>query len=174
MRLSLIYTMAIVLSPGIYFGQKDSVEVVTADTIMFVNAPSSLTDSVISYAETFSGCKYGYGSCGPKSFDCSGFVMHVYGRFGVKLPHTSGGIAELCENVKWKKLQPGDLLFFSGRKVSKKNIGHLAIVKSVDSDKVIMIHATVHAGVLVEAFDQSAYFKKRFIRAGRLTTLEKI
>lgn len=174
MRLSLIYAVAILLSPGTFFGQKDTVEVATSDSIMFLHARSSLMDSVISFAETFSGCKYGYGSCGPKSFDCSGFVMHVYGKFGVKLPHTSGGIAELCENVKWKKLQPGDLLFFSGRKVSKKKIGHLAIVKSVDSDKVIMMHATVHAGVLVEVFDQSAYFKMRFIRAGRLTMLEKI
>lgn len=125
-------------------------------------------DSMISYAEKFVGCRYGYGSCGPKTFDCSGFVQHVYGKFGVALPHTSGGIADMCQEIKLKKVKPGDLLFFAGRKVSKKNIGHVSIVHSVDGDRISMIHATVQSGVITEVLSESAYFTKRFIRAGRL------
>lgn len=125
-------------------------------------------DSLMLFAENFIGCRYGYGSCGPKTFDCSGFVQHVYGKYGVSLPHTSGGIADMCKEVKLKRVRPGDLLFFSGRKVSKKNIGHVAIVHSVDRDEITMIHATVQAGVIKEVLSASQYFSKRFIRAGRL------
>ncbi len=169
----LIFILSLLFIHGKFFGQTDSLTVAYPDSAYVTIANTSMVDSVLTYAQTFTGCKYGFGSCGPKSFDCSGFVMHVYGKYGVKLPHTSGGIAEMCENVKWKKLQPGDLLFFSGRKVSKKSIGHVAIVKAVDNTSVTMIHATVQAGVLVEVYENSDYFRKRFIRAGRISVLTK-
>lgn len=134
---------------------------------------SSKVDSVLTYAEKFLGVRYGYGSTGTKSFDCSGFVLHVYGKHGVQLPHGSGSQVTLCEEVKLKKVKPGDLLFFSGRKVSKTNIGHVAIVKEVKGNSIFMIHATVQSGVIVEELDKSEYFSKRFIKAGRITQLEK-
>ena len=98
--------------------------------------------------------------------------MHVFGKYGVQLPHGSGSIAAVCDEVKLKKVRTGDLLFFSGRKVSKKNIGHVAIVKSVSDGKIEMIHATVQSGVISEMLDDSEYFAKRFIRAGRITSLK--
>ncbi len=88
------------------------------------------------------------------------------------MPHGSGSIAEVCDEVKLKKVKPGDLLFFSGRKVSKKSIGHVSIVKSVTDGKIEMIHATVQSGVITEMLDQSEYFSKRFIRAGRIASLK--
>ncbi len=127
---------------------------------------------ILRYAETFHGTSYCFGSCGPKNFDCSGFVMHVFGKYGIQLPHGSGSIALVCDEVKLKKVRPGDLLFFSGRKVSKKNIGHVSIVKSVSDGKIEMIHATVQSGVISEMLDDSEYFVKRFIRAGRITSLK--
>jgi cell wall-associated NlpC family hydrolase len=108
------------------------------------------------------------GSSEGKSFDCSGFVMHVFSCFGVQLPHGSGAQATVCEEIKRSRVQPGDLLFFSGRKVSKSHIGHVAIVKSVEGGRIIMIHATVHAGVIEEVLEESEYFTRRFIKAGRL------
>ncbi len=140
----------------------------TDDVVDSLSVTAFELDSMISYAENFIGCRYGYGSCGPKTFDCSGFVQHVYGKYGVQLPHTSGGIAEMCDEVKLKKVKPGDLLFFAGRKVSKKHIGHVSIVHSVEDDKITMIHATVQGGVMKEVLSDSEYFTKRFIRAGRL------
>jgi hypothetical protein len=60
------------------------------------------------------------------------------------------------------------LLFFSGRKVSKKNIGHVSMVKAVEGDRILMIHATLQSGVMQEYYPDSEYFRKRFISAGRL------
>ena len=131
-----------------------------------------LIDSVLNYAVTFIGCRYGYGSCGPQTFDCSGFVMHVFGKYGVELPHGSGTQKATCKEIKLKRVRPGDLLFFSGRKISQKNIGHVAIVQEAEGDKITMIHATVQAGVISEVLQNSEYFNKRFIGAGRLKELE--
>lgn len=154
--------------------QRDSSDVPDSpvdDTLVVELKSTDLIDSVLSYAGTFSGCRYGYGSCGPKTFDCSGFVMHVYGKFGMKLPHSSGALYASCEQIKLRRVKAGDLLFFSGRKVSKKNIGHVAIVKEVEGDRISMIHATVQAGVIEEVMQDSEYFSKRFISAGRLKDL---
>lgn len=124
-------------------------------------------DSLMHFAEHFIGRPYGFGSTGPSTFDCSGYVQYVYGHFGVKLPHGSGTQAAACHEVALKDLQPGDLLFFNGRKRNGQ-IGHVAIVHHLEGSDIFMIHATVQAGVLLESMPASAYFKPRFIRAGRL------
>lgn len=126
------------------------------------------TDSLMQKATHHLGSRYRMGSSEGKAFDCSGYVMHVYSAFNVKLPHGSGAQAAVCDEVKKKDLQPGDLLFFSGRKISKHKIGHVAMVKSVEDDRIVMIHATVQSGVMQEVLQESEYFTRRFIKAGRL------
>jgi cell wall-associated NlpC family hydrolase len=125
-------------------------------------------DSLLHFASSYLGTKYGYGTQSGKSFDCSGFVRHCYAKFGVDLPHGSASQIAYCNNIKLKDVQPGDLLFFSGRKISKKNIGHVSMVKAVEGDRILMIHATVQSGVIQEYYPDSEYFRKRFIAAGRL------
>ena len=144
---------------------------VVADTL--AASKMTATDSMLLYAEKFIGVPYGYGSAGVKTFDCSGYVMHVYGKFGVALPHSSGSIGLACDEIKLEEVKPGDLLFFSGRSVSKSKIGHVSIVHRVDGEKIYMIHATVQAGVIIEELDKSEYFSKRFIMAGRLRSATK-
>lgn len=171
------------------FGQRDSVVitiesfdeeevdlVMDEDSVLHIQSHGLRTkiDSVLSYAEKFIGTRYSYGSTGTKSFDCSGFVLHVYGKHGVQLPHGSRSQVAHCKEVKLKKVQPGDLLFFSGRKISKSNIGHVAIVKEVKGNSIVMIHATVQSGVIVEELHKSEYFSKRFIKAGRIMQLEEV
>ena len=125
-------------------------------------------DSLLHFASTYLGTKYGYGTQSGKSFDCSGFVRHCYAKFGVDLPHGSASQIAYCNTIKLKDVQPGDLLFFSGRKISSKKIGHVSLVKAVDGDRILMIHATVQSGVIQEYYPNSEYFRKRFIAAGRL------
>jgi cell wall-associated NlpC family hydrolase len=125
-------------------------------------------DSLLDYASSYLGTRYGYGTQSGKSFDCSGFVRHCYGHFGIDLPHGSASQATICTTIKLKDVRPGDLLFFSGRKVSKKNIGHVSMVKDVEGDRILMIHATLQSGVMQEYYPDSEYFRKRFISAGRL------
>ncbi len=148
-------------------------EVIDVDTLEIADEAvnESKIDSILNYADNFLGVRYGYGSTGTRSFDCSGFVLHVFGKHGVQLPHGSGAQASQCREIKLKKVQPGDLLFFSGRKISKSNVGHVAIVKEVNDKEITMIHATVQSGVIVEQLHKSDYFSKRFIKAGRINQL---
>ena len=44
---------------------------------------------VISMARQYLGVPYVWGGSSPKGFDCSGLVMYVYAKVGVKLPHSS-------------------------------------------------------------------------------------
>lgn len=127
-------------------------------------------DSLIDYARTHLGKRYGNRTGSTASFDCSGFVCHVYQSFSVVLPHGSGAQAQVCEKIDLSEVRSGDLLFFSGSKVSKTQIGHVALVTQIDDSGIHMIHSTVQAGVIEEVYERSEYFTRRFIMAGRLKT----
>lgn len=94
--------------------------------------------------------------------------MHVYGAFSVPLPHGSGAQSAVCEKVKAKDARPGDLIFFSGRKVSKKQVGHVALITEVDGERIRMVHATTQQGVMEEWYNDSDFFTRRFIGVGRV------
>lgn len=122
---------------------------------------------VISYGRKFLGKPYRYR--GPSSWpmDCSGYISHIYDKFGISLPRSSREQAEV--STKIKQPQPGDLIFFSGRNASSKRVGHVALVISVDPKHgVKMMHSTNSRGIMVEYVDGSAYFKKRLLNYGRI------
>jgi hypothetical protein len=44
---------------------------------------------VVEIAKRFLGTPYRWAGASPAGFDCSGFVMYVYSRVGIQLPHSS-------------------------------------------------------------------------------------
>jgi cell wall-associated NlpC family hydrolase len=77
------------------------------------NVPSSqVGGSVIDIAMQFMGVPYVWGGASPSGFDCSGFVMYVFARAGVSLPHSSRAQFGYGVAVSRDALQPGDLVFF--------------------------------------------------------------
>jgi cell wall-associated NlpC family hydrolase len=46
---------------------------------------------VADLAQQYVGSRYAWGGSSPTGFDCTGFVMWVYGQFGVELPHNEVG-----------------------------------------------------------------------------------
>jgi cell wall-associated NlpC family hydrolase len=79
------------------------------------NRASSLpvTSSAIKYALGLQGLPYRYGGTSPRTgFDCSGFVQHVYARYGIKLPRQSRDMAAALQRVQAGERCPGDLVFF--------------------------------------------------------------
>jgi cell wall-associated NlpC family hydrolase len=66
------------------------------------------------------GIPYRWGGSSPGAgFDCSGLVQYVFGRMGVSLPHYTVGQYGHGRPVRGR-LEPGDLVFFSG-------LGHVGI-----------------------------------------------
>jgi len=66
------------------------------------------------------GVPYRYGGSSPSGFDCSGLVAYVYGRLGVRLPHSAAAQFGYGRPVSRGNLRPGDLVFFHG-------LGHVGL-----------------------------------------------
>ena len=58
-----------------------------------------------------------------KGADCSGFVMKVFQKYGVKLPRNSRAQANCGTTIKVAEAKPGDLIFYA----KGKTINHVAI-----------------------------------------------
>ena len=69
--------------------------------------------SIITFAASFVGkSPYVWGGATPAGFDCSGFTMYCYARFGVGLPHNAAAQQSCVPAVPAAQAQPGDLVFF--------------------------------------------------------------
>jgi cell wall-associated NlpC family hydrolase len=75
---------------------------------------------VVSIALRYLGVPYRWGGASPSGFDCSGFVMYVYNRVGVSLPHNGAQLWGVGRFVSRDRLAPGDVVFFNG-------LGHVGI-----------------------------------------------
>ena len=76
---------------------------------------SSNGQAVANYACQFVGNPYVYGGTSlTNGADCSGFVMSVYGAFGIGLPHSSSALRGVGYEVSLASAQPGDIVCYSG------------------------------------------------------------
>lgn len=76
------------------------------------------------YAKQFIGNPYVWGGVSlTKGADCSGFVLSVYAKYGISLPHSSRAQANMGTSINMSEARPGDLVFYAkgGR------INHVAI-----------------------------------------------
>ena len=67
---------------------------------------------VVRDALRFLGVPYVWGGASPSGFDCSGLVLYVFARYGVKFPHFAAWQAQMGTAVSVSQLQPADLVFF--------------------------------------------------------------
>jgi cell wall-associated NlpC family hydrolase len=132
------------------------------DSLSISEKPAFAADSLLAIAETFKGTPYRLGGHTKSGFDCSGFVHYLYEKFDVPLAYSCTGIAGLCRKIPKSELQKGDLIFFKGRNIRSKALGHVSIVYSVDSSGIQLIHAT-QRGVVIDRLSQSAYYKARLL-----------
>jgi cell wall-associated NlpC family hydrolase len=91
---------------------------VLAVTAAPANAMTAYEYRVINEASRHRGQPYVYGAAGPTRFDCSGFTLYVFSRFGKRLPHSSASQYGVVRHIAKSSKRPGDLIFFrssSGR-----------------------------------------------------------
>jgi hypothetical protein len=87
-------------------------------------------NAVVSVAMQYIGVPYKWGGATPKSgFDCSGLVTYVFAQLGVSLPHYAAA-QYYSPGAVWvppERLQPGDLVFFTGSDGTREAPGHVGI-----------------------------------------------
>lgn len=101
--------------------------------------PPAKYGGVVAIAMEYLGVPYQWGGASPETgFDCSGFIMYVYAKVGVGLPHYAAAQYGYGVPVSKDELEPGDLVFFDG-------LGHNGIYIGAGQ----FIHAP-HAGDVVK------------------------
>lgn len=138
-------------------------------TPLFEHSP---VQDMIDFAVKHLGKPYRRAGKGPTGFDCSGFTSYVFGKFGYSLSPSSSAQYTQGKPIDIDMVQPGDLLFFSGRRISQSNVGHVAMVVDVDEDSgsVLFIHAANGGGIRYDRYPDTPYYRSRFIGARRMLT----
>lgn len=97
---------------------------VTMSELLYGQGISDVRVDVCQYAKEFIGNPYVWGGTSlTKGADCSGFVMSVFKKYGVRLPHSSRAQANCGTTIKVSEAKPGDLIFYG----KGKYINHVAI-----------------------------------------------
>ena len=125
-----------------------------------VAAEQNRGETLANIALGLRGSRYRYGGATRDGFDCSGLVFYAHRQIGLTVPRTSRDQAEKAEEVKSRKLQPGDLVFF---RIDSRRVNHVGIYIGERQ----FVHAP-GAGkpVTVNSLDDE-FYEKNFESAGR-------
>ena len=98
---------------------------ITMTELLYGQGVSDVRVDVVEYAKQFLGNPYVWGGTSlTKGTDCSGFVLSVFKKYGVKLSHSSRAQANEGTKISASELLPGDLVFYAN---SSGSINHVAI-----------------------------------------------
>lgn len=119
-------------------------------------------EKIVRVAESMLGTPYKYGGISPKrGFDCSGLVYFSHRQNGITLPRTSHAQYRASKPVPRRALRRGDLLFF---RVSSRKVSHVGIYLGNNR----FVHAPSSGKKVSIGRLNSPYWKKRFVRGGRI------
>ena len=96
---------------------------ITMTELLYGQGVSDVRVDLCQYAKEFLGNPYVWGGTSlTRGADCSGFVLSVFKKYGVGLPH-SVAQSGLGTTIKVSEAQPGDLIFYG----NGRSINHVAI-----------------------------------------------
>ncbi len=97
---------------------------ITMTELLYGQGVSDVRVDLCQYAKEFLGNPYVWGGTSlTKGADCSGFVLSIYKKYGISLPHSSRAQANCGTKITLAEAQPGDLIFYG----KGKTINHVAI-----------------------------------------------
>ena len=160
----LLIIAILLIFPGKFYPRDDdSKKNVNEESVSVIK----VCENIIDFSMQYLGTPYRRGASGPNRFDCSGFTSFVFKNFGFMLSH--GCISQVNEGtpITLNELKKGDLIFFKGRSLKSKRVGHVGIVVSGEGDNITFIHASRQKGVTIDNLD-SKYYKARYITGLRV------
>lgn len=128
-------------------------------------------DTLLAFARTQLGTNYCYASKEPgRGFDCSGFVYFVFDHFNILVPRSSRDYMSFGTTVSLDSAKAGDVIVFTGTNAKNRRAGHVGIIISGGSDSATFIHSSSgkKKGVIISDFNESPYYRKRFLKVVRI------
>lgn len=163
-RIPLLCLVASALLLGACSSKKKAVVVKNPRPVPVHVVPSTdkQLKQLMAEARSWIGTPYVYGgSTKGKGTDCSGMIMQLFSDiYGLKLPRSSAMQYEVARPVKYNKMRPGDLVFFSTDK-SRSRVNHVGLY--VGDNR--MIHASSSRGVMESSLDLP-YWKEAYRSSG--------
>jgi cell wall-associated NlpC family hydrolase len=131
------------------------------DVVPKVSRGASISNQLISVANSLLGTPYRYGGANPGGgLDCSGLVHYAHLRVGLTIPRNTRRQLENARPVELSRIRPGDLLFF---RLSRRKVSHVGIYTGDNR----FIHASSSGKGVSYANLENVYWKKHLIAAGR-------
>ncbi|MDE6314070.1 MAG: C40 family peptidase [Lachnospiraceae bacterium] len=97
---------------------------VTITELQYGEGVSDARVSIVQYAKQFLGNPYVWGGTSlTNGADCSGFVLSLYAKYGIGLPHSSRAQANCGTRINPADARPGDLFFYG----NGSGINHVAM-----------------------------------------------
>ncbi len=97
---------------------------ITMTELMYGQGVSDVRVDLCQYAKQFLGNPYVWGGTSlTNGADCSGFVLSVFAKYGVSLPHSSRAQSGMGTSISASELEPGDLVFYA----KGGTVNHVAI-----------------------------------------------
>lgn len=115
---------------------------------------------LFAFIDDWYGTPYHFGGSSKNGTDCSAFVANLMTTvFGIGLPRMARDQYKVCEHVKRKSLEEGDLVFFH---TTRKGISHVGVY--LGNNK--FVHASRNYGVTISDLTDP-YYARSFRGGGR-------
>ena len=129
-------------------------------------------DSIVRFALAQLGTAYCYAGTSPATgFDCSGFVLYVFGHFNIEVPHATALLIDAGQPVPRAQAQPGDIVVFTGTAATSTTPGHAGIVISGRGETPLrFVHSSSarrESGVKISQVEGTDY-ERRFMQVRRV------